>query len=104
MTRRLAATLLSLALLAGCADLGVRINTFASRADPALQTACNDALMVANLVGLVPGVGAIVPYITAGCATSEGLTKLAADPTSVAWLGQLTGMVKALGAQFGRKL
>lgn len=102
--KRLAAPLLSLVLLAGCADLGAQINAGARQIDPVLQTACNDALTVVNLVGLIPGVGAIVPYITAGCATAEGLTKLAADSTSTAWLGQLTGMVKTLAAQFGHKL
>lgn len=103
MNRTIAAAALCLSV-AGCAGLAEQINAGAARIDPVLQTACNDALMVANLAGLVPGVGAIVPYITAGCATAEGLTKLAADPTSTAWLGQLTGMVKALAARFGQRV
>jgi hypothetical protein len=78
--------------------------TGAQKFDSALQIACSDALAVANLAGLIPGVGAIVPYINAGCATADGLAKLAADPSSAAWVGQLTGEVKALASNVGVKL
>lgn len=61
-------------------------------------------MLIANIAGLVPGVGAIVPYITVGCATAEGLTKLAADPTSVQWVGELVGKIKALAGASGARL
>ncbi len=86
--------------LAGCSQFA----TNAAAISGPLQTACNDAIGIANIAGLVPGVGAIVPYITAGCATAEGLTKLAADPTSTQWVGTLIGQVKAIAASAGLKL
>ncbi len=69
-----------------------------------LQAACTDAIAIANIAGLVPGVGAIVPYITAGCATAEGIARLAADPSSTQWLGQQIGAIKALAAAVGLRL
>lgn len=88
------------AFLAGCANIIPAIQ----KAAPALTAACHDAMMVATIASFVPGVGAVAPYITAGCATAEGLAKLASDPDSVAWVGQLTGMVKALSSKAGVKL
>lgn len=69
-----------------------------------INTACSEALLVANIAGLVPGVGAIVPYINAACTTAEGISAIAASPTGVQWLGQLIGEVKALASQRGMKL
>jgi len=80
--------------------LATTINTVASD----LRSACSEALFVANVAGLVPGVGAIVPYINAGCATAEGLAQLAASPTGVQWVGQLIGTVKALAGARGISL
>ena len=90
--------------VAACVGLEQRINRGAASVEPALTMACNDALAVANLAGLVPGVGTIVPYITAGCATAEGVARLAADPTSTQWLGQLIGMIRALATAAGLRL
>jgi hypothetical protein len=98
--RPIAAALLCAPLLAACPSLPGQINTTAAQISPTLQAACNDALMVANLAGLVPGVGAIVPYVTAGCATAEGIVKLAADPSSTQWLGTLIGKIDTLRARF----
>lgn len=94
------AVLVLAALLGGCASLVPAMQ----KAAPALTAACHDAMMVATIASFVPGVGAVAPYITAGCATAEGLAKLASDPDSVAWVGQLTGMVKALSSKAGVKL
>lgn len=76
----------------------------AASIQPALQTACTDAMAIANIAGLVPGVGAIVPYINAGCGTAEGLVKLAADPTSTEWVGTLSGQIKTLAGAAGIKI
>lgn len=86
--------------IGGCSSL----SPTAARIEPALATACNDAIALSNIAGLVPGVGAIVPYITAGCATAEGLAKLAADPKAIEWVGELRGQVKGLAAGVGLKL
>lgn len=61
-----------------------------------LEHACSLAVTAANVAGLIPGVGAIEPYVTAGCTTAQGLAKLASDPTSVEWVNNLTAMIKAL--------
>ena len=93
------------AALTGCSSSQMAsFQSQVNQVQPALQMACNDALTVANLAGLVPGVGAIVPYINAGCATAQGLAKLAADPSSAAWLGELTGEIKGLASTAGLKL
>lgn len=76
----------------------------AARVEPALAAACVTATSLATVAGLVPGVGAILPYITVGCSTAEGLARLAADPSSVEWVGQLSGQIKALAAPTGLKL
>lgn len=78
--------------------------TGAASAEATLHTACADAMAIANIAGLIPGVGAIVPYINAGCGTAEGIAKLAADPTSTQWVGQLIGKVQALASAVGLKL
>lgn len=54
-----------------------------------VQNACAEAMP------LVPLAGPVAPYITAAC-TADGIVKLASDPSSVQWLGQLIGQVKAL--------
>lgn len=76
----------------------------AASVQPALQTACTDAMAIANIAGLVRGVGAIVPYLNAGCGTAEGLVKLAADPSSTEWVGQLSGQIKGLASAVGIKI
>lgn len=91
--------------LAGCSPAQLaQFSSTASNVSSALTMACNDAITAANIAGLVPGVGAIVPYINAGCATGEGIAKLAADPSSTAWLGQMTGEIKTLASNAGIKL
>lgn len=91
--------------LAGCSAAQQQAFTNgAASVQPALQAACIDAMAIANIAGLVPGVGAIVPYINAGCGTAEGLVKLAADPSSIEWVGQLSGQIKTLASAVGLKL
>lgn len=101
---KLSYALIALGLSACSAAQTAQVETTAGKVDAALQIACSDALAVANLAGLVPGVGAVIPYINVGCATADGLAKLAADPSSAAWVGQLTGMVKGLASAAGLKL
>lgn len=77
-------------LLAACSSAQLKqAQDVAGKVDSVLTTACTDALAVA---GLVPAIGL---YITAGCATAEGIAKLAADPTSAQWLGELIGKIKS---------
>jgi hypothetical protein len=91
--------------LAGCSSdqLG-KFTAGAAKVEPALQSACDTAVALSTVAGLVPGVGAIVPYISVACRTAEGFAKLAADPSSAEWLGQLSGQIKGLAAAVGKKL
>lgn len=57
-----------------------------------IQAACGEAMP------LVPLAGPVAPYIVAGC-SADGIVKLASDPSSVQWLGQIIGQVKALYAR-----
>lgn len=88
---RLAAVAIALSL-SGCAQL----TATATRIEPGLERACADALAVANIASYIPEAAEIVPYVRIGCATAEGLIKLAADPSSVEWVGILVGKMKAL--------
>lgn len=76
----------------------------AARVEPALQAACDTALRLANIAGLIPGVGAIVPYISVGCGTATGLARLAADASSTEWVGTLIGKIEVLAHARGVKL
>ncbi len=75
----------------------------AGKFETALNLACREAISIANLVttGFIPGANEIVPFIRAGCATAEGLAKLAADPTSAQWVGDQIGKIKVLAANVG---
>lgn len=79
--------LASVFLLTACAD-----NPKVVMAATDLQLVCGDAMALAPLAG------PIAPYIIAGCGTASGLAKLAADPTSTAWVQNLIAQVKQLRA------
>lgn len=81
MTRILAAALLC-GSLAACS--AAQINAAATQ----IQSACADA------APLLPIAGPLAPYIGAAC-TVDGIAKLASDPSSAQWIGQLIGQVKA---------
>lgn len=61
-----------------------------------IQAACAIAMPLAVAAAPVPVVG---PFIAAGiqvgCGTAQGLANLAADPSSVAWVNQQIGLLKA---------
>lgn len=102
-TRILAAA--SLCALAACsAQQQATFTADAAKVSPILQTACTDAMAIANIAGLVPGVGSIVPYLNAGCGTAEGLVKLAADPSSTEWVATMAGSIKTLAGLAGIKI
>jgi hypothetical protein len=69
-----------------------------------VQAACITAIQASNTAaGLTKGgaantVASINAYLVAGCATADAVAKLAADPTSVAWLNQQTGALQAIAA------
>lgn len=48
-----------------------------------------------TLSSFVP-VNPITPYVIAGCATEEGLAKLATDPSSIEWVNGLVSQIKVL--------
>ena len=64
-----------------------------------LQSACALALPLAQMATPIPTIGPFVATgVTVGCGTAQGLAKLAADPTSAAWVGEQMQMLKqALG-------
>lgn len=70
----------------------------------ALQIACTEAQAAGSLAsGVVKGgaantVATINSYVTPACATTDAIAKLAADPSSLAWIGQQTGALKTLAA------
>lgn len=87
-------------LLAVAACTGTQVNT--AVAD--VQAGCVAALTASNTAaGLTKGgaantVASINTYLVAGCATADAVAKLAADPTSVAWLNQQAGALQAIAA------
>lgn len=46
-------------------------------------------------VSLAPFAPTIAPWIIGGCSTAEAISKLAQDPSSLAWINQLIGMARA---------
>lgn len=70
----------------------------------AVQAACTDALTAGNYAASVTKGGAantvasINQYVVAGCATIGAVTQLAANSSSLAWLGQQTGALTTLSA------
>jgi hypothetical protein len=99
-------------MLAGCSadqsakfDEGLaKFQAGAAKVEPVLARACASAVNLSLVAGLIPGVGAIVPYINEGCRTADGLAKLAANPTSLEWVGTLKGKIEALAHGAGMDL
>lgn len=84
-------------LVAACtaAQLQQATNT-AAGVSVELQTACALAMPLAQMATPLPTVGPFIAMgVTAGCGTAQGLAKLAADPSSAAWVGEQMAMLKA---------
>lgn len=93
------------AIIAGCAPLQTgQVQATAQQVQDPLKVTCDDVVMAANVAGLVPGVGAIVPYVTTACNTADGLAKIAADPQGLEWLGTLKGKIQSLALRVGVKV
>jgi hypothetical protein len=88
--------ILGLLALAACTG---NVAVDAQRNSAAVAQACAVALPYASAALAIPTVGPFVAAgVQVGCMTNAGLAKLAADPSSVAWLNQQTAMLKqALG-------
>lgn len=78
--------------IAGCAGAPAnqQIAAKAQAIQPALLAACGTAMRLAPLAG------AYAPFIVAGCGTAEAVDKLAADPSSTAWVNGIIAGVQAL--------
>jgi hypothetical protein len=65
----------------------------------AVQAGCAEALPLANLAIFIPTIGpAVAAGVQVGCGTASGVAKLVGDPSSAAWLGQQSQILKtALG-------
>jgi hypothetical protein len=65
------------------------------------KLACTDAMGAASLAqtqlkgGALATANGIIPYVQAACVGGNLLASLATDPTTLNWLGTLTGMLKA---------
>ena len=62
----------------------------AKKIDPALTAACDAAIT------LSPIAGPYAVWIEAGCGTAEAVTRLAADPSSAAWVHGLIAAIRQL--------
>jgi hypothetical protein len=82
----LAGMLGAAATLAACAPVAGR----AMMIGPALIAACDAAM------ALSPVAGPYAVWIDAGCGTAEAVARLAADPSSAAWVNSLIAAVKQL--------
>jgi hypothetical protein len=73
----------------------------------AVQAACKDAQAAGAVArdtvkgGAVATVNTINTYVLAGCGTAQAVAALAADSSSVAWLGEQTGQLKAAAQPAG---
>lgn len=94
--------ILAVLALSGCAaERTVRDVTVGA---DAVHLACSEAVPVAQMAVLIPGAGAIAQGVVVGCQTADGLARLAAEPTSAAWLGEQTQMLKDLIARTRTRL
>jgi hypothetical protein len=80
----LAGMLGAAATLTACAPIAGRAKTI----DPALIAACEAA------VALSPVAGLYAVWIDAGCGTAEAVARLAADPSSTAWVNGLIAAIR----------
>ncbi len=98
MTKKLAIAALAALALAGCSSAQVTATA------TAVQQACTDATQAEQTAqslakgGALSTVDSITSYVNAGCATATAIAALAENPTSVEWLGTLTGELDALAA------
>lgn len=60
---------------------------------PSIESEIASACSIA--VSLAPFAPTIAPWITGGCSTAEAISKLAQDPSSLAWINQLIGLARA---------
>lgn len=96
---------LSACTAAQVAEFQGKVSTTAGQALPELTAACANLVSLANIAGaVVPGAGAITTYVYPACVGAEGLTRLAADPTSLEWLGKLNGQLRGLAQAAGIRL
>lgn len=100
--------LASLLVLGACSASQVaQTQSALSASVGAVQAACKDAQAagaVANMTargGAVATVNTINAYVLAGCGTAQAVAALAADSSSVAWLGEQTGQLKAAAKPAG---
>jgi len=88
------AGMLGAATLSACAPAAGRAKTI----DPALIAACDAAM------ALSPVAGPYAVWIDAGCGTAEAVARLAADPSSTAWVNGLIAAVKQHHPRSSRRL
>lgn len=89
--------------LAGCAADQVQSGAAkVNAAATAVQAACADAIPLANAAIAIPTVG---PFVAAGVqvgCTGAGVARLASDPSSAAWLGAQSQIMRDALAKMPR--
>jgi hypothetical protein len=78
-------------LLAGFTAVGIAACTAdqVSTTADAIDSGCKAAMLLVPEAAVVPEAAPVVPFVLAGCGVQTGLTKLAHDPSSTAWLQKL---------------
>lgn len=102
--KRLSVSLAALGLvLAGCSAATVQRDLgYVADSSATLKAACDLATPLAAMAAGLPTIGPFVAAgVTVGCTTVDGINKLAADPTSAAWLGQQSQIMKDALARAG---
>lgn len=103
-TYRNAVLALALALGACSASQVQNAQTAVAASVTAVQAACKDALAAATLAsatakgGAANTVSQVSGYIVAGCGTAQAVAALAADSSSLQWLGKNQGALETLAA------
>lgn len=98
---RYAILALALALGACSASQVSQTQSVLSASVQAVQAACTDAQAAGALASMTARGGAVATvqtintYVLAGCGTAQAVAALAANSSSVAWLGEQTGQLKA---------
>jgi hypothetical protein len=85
-----------LPLMACSATQQATVTTDANKAFTVVAEACKELAPLANIGMLIPQAAPVAVYGTAACNDAATVQKIAQDPTTLAWLNDLTTRLKAL--------
>lgn len=100
-----AVSLLALTIVTGCTASQLQTaQTDASAVVTALNDACKGALTAAATAqgqlkgGALNTANSVAQYVVAGCQSEATIAALATSPSSIAWVGSLTGTLNTLAS------